>query len=188
MFFVLRGIGLAGQDGALPSCFVLLGCPNHGKIFSSRRATPSSLCARPTFVDTCFESTSRRPYCILPDSNSRIKIQNPGRQQDSSSCYAYYTRGVPANIQDKITRAAFLLYNDDSKTVEMEGLTQLKVPKQRYAKLVRLSIFAYVFLRGLSDATAKTPTMVPHLPMDITSLAFHLRYLENFVLSCRVTS
>lgn len=72
----LRGIGLAGQDGALPSSFVLLGCPNHGKIFSSRRATPSSLCARPTFVDTCFQSTSRRPYCILPDSNIRIKIQN----------------------------------------------------------------------------------------------------------------
>lgn len=103
-----------------------------------------------------------------------------GRQQDSSSCYAYYTRGVPANIQDKSTGAAFLLYNDDSKTVEIEGLTQLKVPKQRYAKLVRLSIFAYVFLRKLPDATAKTPTMVPNLPMHIISLAFHLRYLENF--------
>ena len=37
------------------------------------------------------------------------------------------------------------------------------------------------FLRELADATvAKTPTMVPNLPMDITSLAFHLRYLENF--------
>lgn len=72
----LRGIGLAGQDGALPSSFVLLGCPNHGKIFSSRRATPRHFVLVRRSLTRAFRAPAEglTASCQTPTFASRFRI------------------------------------------------------------------------------------------------------------------
>ena len=124
-------------------------------------------------VNKSFENTSRRPYYIVTSSDIGAKIQDLFRLDANKiqAVMAPTTRRVPSNIEDYSTRAAFLLFNDDSRSVEMEDLTELRFPKQRFSKPVRLAIFAYGFRRGLpepvSPEQSKAPTMVPNLPTDI---------------------
>ena len=124
-------------------------------------------------VNKSFENTSRRPYYIVTSSDIGVKIQDLFRLDANKiqAVMAPTTRRVPANIEDYSTRAAFLLFNDDSRSVEMEDLTELRFPKQRFSKPVRLGIFAYGFRRGLpepvSSEQSRAPTMVPNLPTDI---------------------
>ena len=122
-------------------------------------------------VNKSFENTSRRPYYIVTSSGSGVKIQDLFRLDANKiqAVMAPTTRRVPANIEDYGTRGAFLLFNDDSRSVEMEDLTELRLSKQRFSKPVRLAIFAYGFRRGLPEPTSpeqsKAPTMVPNLPI-----------------------
>lgn len=70
------------------------------------------------------------------------------------------------------TRAAFLVFNDDTRAVEVEDLGDLQYPRQRFDRPVRYAVFAYGHRRDLpqqpeTSSPATTPTMVPSLPTDI---------------------
>ena len=121
------------------------------------------------------ERTSKRPYYIPVDSAIGRKIQdlfriNAIRIQVVASPT---TRRIPANVDEYYTRAAFLLYNDDSKSVEVEDLGDLQYPRQRFTKPVRYAVFAYGHRRSMPEASAASntstlsPTTVPNLPTDI---------------------
>ena len=124
-------------------------------------------------VTTSFENTSRRPFYIVASSEIGKQIQDLFRL-DATKIQAVMsptTRRAPSNVEDYTTRAAFLLYNDETRVVEMEDITEVRFPKQRFNKPVRLAIFAYGFRRDLPQPAAadqgKVPTMVPNLPTDI---------------------
>lgn len=124
-------------------------------------------------VTTSFENTSRRPFYIVASSEIGKQIQDLFRL-DATKIQAVMsptTRRAPSNVEDYTTRAAFLLYNDETRVVEMEDITEVRFPKQRFNKPVRLAIFAYGFRRDLPQPAeadqGKVPTMVPNLPTDI---------------------
>ena len=128
---------------------------------------------RPCVHDTSFDNASRRPHYILPDSNIGIKSQNL-LGLDATKIQAV-VQGVFQQTSRTIAHALLSCFRRCR-----DGRLDRTFPNQRYAKLVRLSICAFAFRRELPDETAtavKTPIMVPSLPTDITSLAFHLRYL-----------
>ena len=124
-------------------------------------------------VSKSFENTSRRPYYIVISSEMGGKIQDLFRLNATKiqAVLAPTTRRVPSDMENFSTRAAFLQFNDESRAVEMEDLTELRFPKQRFAKPVRLAIFAYGFRRELQAPPqrqeGRSPTMVPNLPTDI---------------------
>ena len=125
-------------------------------------------------VDKSFENTSKRPYYIHINTYLGRKIQDLFRidaikiQVVSSPT----TRRIPSNVDEYYTRAAFLVFNDDTRAVEVEDLGDLQYPRQRFDRPVRYAVFAYGHRRDLpqqaetSPPTA-TPTMVPNLPTDI---------------------
>ena len=68
-------------------------------------------------------------------------------------------------------RSAFLLYADGSRSVEMEDLSEIQQPKQKFAKAVRYAVFAYGERRPEakpSSMEGKPDSPVPDLPMDVT--------------------
>ena len=125
-------------------------------------------------VNKSFENTSKRPYYIDINTYLGRKIQDLFRidaikiQVVSSPT----TRRIPSNVDEYYTRAAFLVFNDDTRAVEVEDLGELQYPRQRFDRPVRYAVFAYGHRRDLpeqaetSPSTA-TPTMVPNLPTDI---------------------
>ena len=124
-------------------------------------------------VSKSFENTSRRPYYIVTSSEIGGKIQDLFRLNATKiqAVMAPTTRRVPSDLENFSTRAAFLQFNDESRAVEMEDLTELRFPKQRFSKPVRLAIFAYGFRRELQappqGQEGRSPAMVPNLPTDI---------------------
>lgn len=125
-------------------------------------------------INNTMERTSKRPYYIQVDSAMGKKIQDLFRldairiQVVSSPT----TRRIPSNVDEYYTRAAFLLYNDDTKSVEVEDLGELQYPRQRFTKPVRYAVFAYGHRRSMPEASAAgastlSPTTVPNLPTDI---------------------
>ena len=68
-------------------------------------------------------------------------------------------------------RSAFLLYADGSRSVEIEDLSEIQQPKQRFAKAVRYAIFAYGERRPEvqpSNLEGKPDSPMPDLPTDVT--------------------
>ena len=125
-------------------------------------------------IDKTYERASKRPYAIPPDSSLGKTIQDLFRidairiQVVSNPT----TRRIPSNVDEYYTRAAFLLYNDNSRAVEVEDLGDIQFPKQRFTKAVRIAVFAYGERRALPDSTGtssttRTPTVVPNMPTDI---------------------
>ena len=53
------------------------------------------------------------------------------------------TRRLPIHFFDYVVRATFILYNDDSRAVEVEKLDEMQFPRQRFTKPVRIGIFVY---------------------------------------------
>ena len=83
-----------------------------------------------TAVDTAFQNTSKRPYYIMPDSPQGKMIQdllrlNATRIQVVSTPT---TRRLPVQFFDYVVRATFILYNDDSRAVEVEKLDEMQFP------------------------------------------------------------
>ncbi|CAL1158281.1 unnamed protein product [Cladocopium goreaui] len=129
------------------------------------------------YVEKSFERTAKRPYNIDPKSDMGQTIQGLFRidairiQVVSSPT----TRRIPNNVDEYFTRASFLCFNDDTRAVEVEDLDQVRFPRQRFDKPVRLAVFAYGHRRPLdlervdpsSQPSTSTPTVVPNLPTDI---------------------
>ena len=64
-------------------------------------------------------------------------------------------------------RSAFLLYADGSRSVEMEDLSEIQQPEQKFAKAVRYAVFAYGERRPEvqpSSVEAKPDSPIPDLP------------------------
>ena len=108
------------------------------------------------YVEKSFERTAKRPYNIDPQSNMGQTIQDLFRidairiQVVSSPT----TRRTPSNVDEYFTRASFLCFNDDTRAVEVEDLDQVRFPRQRFEKPVRLAVFAYGHRRQLDLGTA----------------------------------
>ena len=128
-----------------------------------------------TAVDTAFQNTSKRPYYIMPDSPQGKMIQdllrlNATRIQVVSTPT---TRRLPVQFFDYVVRATFILYNDDSRAVEVEKLDEMQFPRQRFNKPVRIGIFVYGHPRpepGLEqheEQPQHVPAIMPGLPTDI---------------------
>ena len=128
-----------------------------------------------TAVDTAFQNTSKRPYYIMPDSPQGKMIQdllrlNATRIQVVSTPT---TRRLPVQFFDYVVRATFILYNDDSRAVEVEKLDEMQFPRQRFTKPVRIGIFVYGHPRpepGLEqheEQPQHVPAIMPGLPTDI---------------------
>ena len=72
-------------------------------------------------------------------------------------------------------RATFILYNDNSRAVEVEKLDEMQFPRQGFNKPVRVGIFAYGHPRpepGLDqpeEQSPQTPAIMLGLPTDIDS-------------------
>ena len=69
------------------------------------------------------------------------------------------------------TRACFLLYSDNSKSVEVEDLGDIQFPRQRFSRPVRLGIFVFGTQRKIVQPPpepSRTPNVVPGLETDIT--------------------
>ena len=80
-------------------------------------------------VNNSFENTSRRPCSEIGN-----RIQDLFRL-DATKIQAVMsptTRRAPANVEDYTTRAAFLLHIDGTRVVEMEDITEIRFPKQRF--------------------------------------------------------
>ena len=68
-------------------------------------------------------------------------------------------------------RSAFLLYADGSRSVEMEDLSEIQQPKQKFAKAVRYAVFAYGERRPEAQPSiveGKPDSPIPDLPTDVT--------------------
>eukprot|EP00435_Cladocopium_sp_Y103_P069341 s209_g33.t1 len=126
-------------------------------------------------VDAAFENTSKRPYYIMPDSPQGKHIQDLLRL-DATRIQVVSTpstRRLPNQFFDYVIRATFVLYNDDSRAVEVENLDEMQFPRQRFAKPVRIGIFVYGHPRPedgpdqQQDQPMQTPAIMPGLPTDI---------------------
>ena len=83
------------------------------------------------------------------------------------------TRRLPIHFFDYVVRATFILYNDDSRAVEVEKLDEMQFPRQRFTKPVRIGIFVCGHPRpepGLEQHDEQhqhAPAIMPGLPTDI---------------------
>ncbi len=125
-------------------------------------------------VEKSFERTTKRPYYIDINTYLGRKIQDLFRIDaiKIQVVASPTTRRIPSNVDEYYTRAAFLLYNDNSKVVEVEDLGDLQYPRQRFDKPVRYAVFAYGHRRDLpqpmeTSSTTNAPNVVPNLPTDI---------------------
>ena len=126
-------------------------------------------------VDKAFENTSKKPYYVMPDSPQGEMIQNLLRINATriQVVSTPTTRRMPNDFFDYTVRATFVLYNDDTRAVEIERLDELQFPRQRFTKPVRLGIFAYghprpeVGLEQHEDQPLQTPAIMPGLPTDV---------------------
>ena len=125
-------------------------------------------------IEKSFENTNKRPYYITVDTALGKRIQDLMRI-DAIRIQVVAnptTRRIPANVDEYYTRASFLVFNDDSRAVEVEDLGELQYPRQRFLKPVRYAVFAYGHRRNMPETSSSTaptlsPTTVPGLPTDI---------------------
>ncbi|CAE7284877.1 GIP, partial [Symbiodinium necroappetens] len=115
-----------------------------------------------------FGSSSSRPFYVDPAGEVGQKISDLFRLRLARiQCVQTPTqRRMPTDIPFT-ARAAFLMYADGSRTVEVEDLSLVQQPKQRFSKAVRYAILAYVDL--IEDKAEQIPEVpVAGLPTDIT--------------------
>ena len=120
-------------------------------------------------------STWRRPLRDQTEGHSlcNLTVNLAGRFKTSSALMPSRFRrypdrlpeGIPSNVDEYYTRAAFFFYNDETKAVEVEDLGDLQFPRQRFSKPVRYAIFEPE--PSASITQSRTPTMGPNLPTDI---------------------
>ncbi|CAE7884771.1 RE2, partial [Symbiodinium necroappetens] len=90
-----------------------------------------------------FGTSSSRPFYVDPAGEDPVR-PNPDTKEDTA-------------------RAAFLMFADGSRAVEVEDLNLVQQPKQRFAKAVRYAILAYGDL--LEDDAGPQPDAPPEVPV-----------------------
>ena len=122
-------------------------------------------------IEVTYDRSSRRPYQIPTDTDLGRDIQNLLRIDASRIQVVSQptTRRLPGLAEDyPSVRAAFLLFNDGSRSVEVEDIQDVQFPKQRFAKPVRIAIFVFGHRRQVPDhEVAMAPGVVPHMTTDI---------------------
>ena len=118
-----------------------------------------------------FGTPGTRPFYIDPSSEQgrqiaelfRIKLEKIQAVQTPSQ------RRLPQDVP-YTARGAFLIHNDGTKTVELEDLSVIHQPKQRFAKPVRYGLLVYGHLIPEDEpAQSFEPSApVPGLPTDIS--------------------
>ena len=122
-----------------------------------------------------FERTSKRPYNVDPTSSLGQEISNLLRMDTSriQVVYTPTTRRLPTSMLLEIThRAALLQYNDGTRNLEVEHLSEIQFPKQRFSKGVQIAIFAYGIMRNEPEPVRQNADSevlpLADLPTDIT--------------------
>ena len=122
-----------------------------------------------------FERTNKRPYNVDPTSSLGQEISNLLRMDTSRTQVVHTptTRRLPTNLLLEIThRAALLQYSDGARNLELEHLSDIQFPKQRFSKGVQVAIFAYGIMRSEPEPARQggDPEVMPlaDLPTDIT--------------------
>lgn len=118
-----------------------------------------------------YDRTSRRPYEIGNDTELGKSIQDLFRM-DTTKIQVVSTpttRRFPGVIEEfPPTRAAFLVFTDGTRSVEVEDLQDVQFPKQRFSKAVRIAVFAFGRRRQVPQQETKAvPGVVPNLSTDI---------------------
>lgn len=122
-------------------------------------------------LDITYDRSSRRPYEVGLDTDMGKNIQNLLRM-DASKIQVVSnptTRRFPP-LTDSFppTRAAFLMFSDGTRTVEMEDMEEVQFPRQRFSKAVRIGVFVFGQRRRLPpEESVTTPHVVPHMTTDI---------------------
>ena len=125
-----------------------------------------------------FERSSKRPYLIDPSTTVGKQICDLMRM-DAVRIQVVWTpttrRLPPSTLLEMTHRGALLHFADGTRTLELEHLSELQFPKQRFVKPVQLGIFIYGVMREvqgppqLRDQESQ-PSTVPlrDLPTDVT--------------------
>ncbi|CAE7350990.1 GIP [Symbiodinium sp. KB8] len=111
-----------------------------------------------------FGTSSSRPFYVDPAGEVGKKIADLFRMRlERIQCVQTPTqRRMPPDIP-YTARAAFLMYADGGRAVEVEDLNLVQQPKQRFAKAVRYAILAYGDL--LEDDAGPKPDSPPEVPV-----------------------
>lgn len=125
-------------------------------------------------LDRAYEHTAKRPYYIVPDTPQGRQIQDLLRM-DATRIQVVAnptTRQLPLQFYDYTGRACFLIHSDDTRA---EQLDEMRFPRQRFTKPVRVPVFVYGY-RRLEPESAETssitttgvvPAVIPGLPTDV---------------------
>ncbi|CAE7223119.1 LZTR1 [Symbiodinium necroappetens] len=118
-----------------------------------------------------FGAPGTRPFYIDPGSELgrnvadlfRIKLEKAQAVQTPSQ------RRLPQDVPFT-ARGAFLVHNDGTKTIELEDLSLVHQPKQRFAKPVRYGLLVYGHLipEEESQKTAEPGVPISGLPTDVS--------------------
>ena len=125
-----------------------------------------------TMLERSFGTSSTRPFYVDVDSDVGKNIGDLlGMNLARVQCVQTPTqRRLPLDFPFTV-RSAFLLCADGSRSVEMEDLSEIQQPKQRFAKAVRYAVFAYGERRlevQPSSSEGKPDSPMPDLPTDVT--------------------
>ena len=124
-----------------------------------------------------FERSSKRPYLIDPSTEIGKKTCDLMRM-DAVRIQVVWTpttrRLPPSALLEMTHRGALLQFVDGTRTLELEHLSELQFPKQRFAKPVQVGIFMYGVMREVQHPSQQQedsqPPSVPlrDLPTDVT--------------------
>ena len=117
-----------------------------------------------------FGTPGTRPFYIDPSSEMGRKIAELFRMrlEKIQAVQMPSQRRLPQDTP-YTARAAFLIHNDGTKTVEAEDLSLVTHPKQRFSKPVRCGLLVYGHLipEDLQDRPTAPEAPVPGLPTEI---------------------
>ena len=123
-----------------------------------------------------FERTSKRPYLIDPSTDLGKKICDLMRM-DAVRIQAVWTpttrRLPPSALLEMTHRGALLQFTDNTRKLELEHLSELQFPKQRFEKPVQVGILTYGVMRevqGPPQQQQGEPSSLPlrDLPTDVS--------------------
>ena len=125
-------------------------------------------------IRSSFERSNKRPYYWSPDSPQGQQVCDLLRL-DAKKIQVVHTpttRRFPADDTQWMTRAAFLSFADGTRAVEVEDLSDIQFPRQRFSKAVTFAVFAYGHRRQTTDAHQATEQAssltIPGLSTDIS--------------------
>ena len=124
-----------------------------------------------------FERASKRPYLI--DPSTEVGKRTCGlMRMDAIRIQVVWTpttrRLPPSALLEMTHRGALLQFADGTHSLELEHLSELQFPKQRFVKPVQVGIFTYGVMREVQGPSQQQddarPSSLPlrDLPTDVT--------------------